>query len=176
MRKLFILAALLCLSACASLLTRDLPLLQIAPASLGGARTVQQQLQVSYPGGSVVMESVLQLDAQQLEVINSAMGLRMATLDYDGQNLHADVLPAMKLPPQRIINDLLMVFAPQPVLQQALPDGWVVHDDGNTRSIARGKDVIVEINWSDPDHWQGRAVLKHHQLGYTLTIDSSTVE
>ncbi|MDR3427244.1 MULTISPECIES: DUF3261 domain-containing protein [Silvimonas] len=179
MRRLLLAATLLgltLLSGCASLLTRDLPLLQIPPAALGSPRTVQQQLQVSYPGGGAVMESVLQLDAQQLEVINSAMGLRMATLDYDGQNLKADMLPAMKLPPQRILNDLLLVYAPADALQKALPDGWSVRDESKQRTVLRGTDVMVDIVYDGADHWQGRAVLHHHQLAYTLTIDSSEVE
>ncbi|WP_188704363.1 DUF3261 domain-containing protein [Silvimonas iriomotensis] len=176
MKRCLMLALLALLTACASLLTRDLPQLQIAPAALGQPRTVQQQLQISYPGGGAVMDAVLQMDQDNVEVIASAMGLRMATLDYDGHALKAQTLPAMKVPPQRIMNDLLMVFAPHNVLQQALPQGWVVHDDGNKRTILRGDDPTIDITWDNPDHWQGRAVLVHHQLAYTLTIDSSTVE
>lgn len=179
---LLLLLPLLGLSGCASLLTRDLPLLQIAPSALGTPRTVQQQTRIAWPGGSAVMESVVQLDEQQLQVISGAMGVRMATLDYDGHTLNAQLLPDMKLPPQRILNDLLIVYAQADALRAALPLGWHVVDLPGQRRVLRGDEVIMDISYTPAadakvaDPWQGRAVLHHHQLYYTLTLDSSEVE
>ncbi|GAB7127059.1 hypothetical protein JCM19000A_15660 [Silvimonas sp. JCM 19000] len=175
-RLLLLLCILLPLGGCASWLTRDLPLLQIAPAALGTPRTLQQQTQISWPTGGAVMESVLQLEPQQLTMISSAMGVRLATLNYDGKHLDAQLMPGMKLPPQRILNDLLVIYAAHDALAAALPPGWRVEDTADSRTLWRDDAVAVDIHYDQPDRWQGQAVLHHHQLYYTLTITSSDVE
>ncbi|KPC54088.1 DUF3261 domain-containing protein [Amantichitinum ursilacus] len=174
--RALLLLVLLPLAGCASLLTRDLPLLQIAPSALGTPRTVQQQTQITWPTGSAVMESVLQLEPDQLTMISSAMGVRLATLNYDGKNLDAQLVPGMKLPPQRILNDLLLIYAQHDALAAALPHGWRVEDTVAARTLWRDDAVAVDIQYDQPDHWQGQAVLHHHQLYYTLTITSSDVQ
>ena len=177
--RMAVLLVLCLLSGCASWLTRDLPLLQIAPSALGTPRTVQQQTQIAWPGGSAVMESVVQLDEQQLQVISSAMGVRMATLAFNGHELNAQLMPGMKLPPQRILNDLLIMYAQHDALSAALPAGWHVVDEPGKRTLLRGDEVMLDIvytNTQPADPWQGHAVLHHHQLYYTLTTDSSEVE
>lgn len=155
----------------------DLPLLQISPAELGTGRTAEQRLQLVWRGDARTLESVLDVSKEQVQFIGSAMGLRLFSLDFDGHQLSQGAgagLPAA-LPPERIINDILLIYAPEASVRAALPDGWQLKTQQNQRLLMHGDDPVIEVIYDAAAPWQGRTVLRHLQFSYQLTVDSAEV-
>ncbi len=176
MKRLLAAAFCLLLGACASWLA--LPLLKIQPAALGVDRTVEQRVSFSRGDESRSFDSVVEISSDRLNVIATAVGVRLFTLSYDGRTLTQGAGLAMPggLPPEWVLNDLLYVYTPADVLQAALPDDWrVVDEDGVRRLLESGK-LVIEIRYAGADRWNGRAELEQKRLGYRLRIDSREPE
>jgi hypothetical protein len=166
----------LLLSGCANWLA--LPLLKVAPAALGPARTVEQRVSFTRRDESRSFDSVVEISADRLDVVATAVGVRLFTLSYNGETLEEGAGLPMPggLPPEWVINDLLYVFAPADALQSALPEGWLVLDAESSRQILKGGEPVIAVSYSGGDRWNGRALLEQKRLGYRLQIDSQVVE
>lgn len=151
-------------------------LLRVAPASLG-ERTLVQQVTVVVGGESRSFDSVVEIEGNTLRLIASAVGLRLLSLEYDGARLAVtdNRLPP-ELPPERILNDLLLAVADAETLRAALPPGWQVQEgsdrDGPWRRIQRGTERPTEIRYDTPDRWNSRIRLQHADAPYQLDIRS----
>lgn len=174
-RSCFVLLAALSLTACASFwLAGGLPLLKIAPAALG-ARTVEQRLILAWPGEQKTLEMVLNIDADTLTVIGLVFGARLFSFDYDGEKI-AETQPLPSgLSAARIVNDLLLAYAPLDALRAALPLGWTVRETLNERLVLHDDTPAVSVRYPDGSPWQGRVVLDNRALHYQLTLDSREV-
>ncbi|MCL2076502.1 MAG: DUF3261 domain-containing protein [Betaproteobacteria bacterium] len=167
------LLAALCLSACASFwLSGGLPLLKIAPATLG-IQTVEQRAIITWPGGQKTMEMALDVNDDTLTVIGLAFGARLFSFDYDGEK----IIETKPLPDGfsavRIVNDLMLAYAPPDALRAALPSGWTVHEEKGARQIFLNGKLNISIRYAEGSPWQGRVALDNHALYYRLTLDSS---
>jgi hypothetical protein len=174
-RASFVLLTALGLTACASFwLAGGLPLLKIAPATLG-ARTVEQRLTVAWPGEQKTLEAVLDIKTGSLTVIGLAFGARLFSFDYDGEKItETQPLPG-GLSAARIVNDLLLAHAPVEALRAALPNGWTVRDEQETRQVFQDGAPAISIRYVEGSLWRGRVVLDNHVLRYQLTIDNHEV-
>jgi hypothetical protein len=72
----------------------------------------------------------------------------------------------------RIMNDLLLAFAPLDSLRAALPPGWTVREVEGTRQVFFDETLNISIHTSEGSPWQGRVVLDNHALRYQVTYDS----
>ena len=158
----------------------ELPLLQTDLSALGPEKIAQQRLQLNWHGETHVLENVLQASSDAWEVIGLAMGMRVYSFRYDGQSLHADAghLP-YGLSEQRILNDLLLIHAPQHALAHALPPGWALAEQINTRGqherlLLHDKEVVITVQYDAGAPWSGRSVLTRHHDGYQLILDSAS--
>lgn len=178
-RHILMLASLLTLTACASFwLSGGLPLLQIPPSALPHPATVEQRLVISWPGEQRSIEAVLDIDDTRMSLIGMAMGVRLFSLDYDGQHMTETQSLPTGLPAERMINDLLLVYTPADTLQKALPSGWLVQQDNSgQRTILRDGKVAIVISYSGGNAashvWPQRVVLDNKALYYQLTIDTA---
>ena len=175
-RFVFALLAALGLTACASFwLSGGLPLLKISPATFE-ARTVEQRSALVWRGEQRTLEMVLDIRAGTLTVIGLALGARLFSFDYDGKRIvETQPLPS-GLSAARIMNDLLLIYAPLEVLCAALPANWTVHENNGVRQVFLDEALNISIHYVEGSKWQGRTVLDNHALRYQLTLDSHEVE
>jgi hypothetical protein len=174
-RSIFVLLAALGLTACASFwLSGGLPLLKIPPATLG-AQTVEQRTTIAWPGKQKTLETVLDIQGSTMTVIGLAFGARLFSFDYDGEKITETQPMPGGLSSRRIVNDLLLAYAPLDALRAALPTGWAVHEKEGARQVFLDGTLNISIHYSESLPWQGRAVLDNHALNYQLTLDSREV-
>lgn len=176
MKRLLLLVFVLLLAAC-NWLPNDLPLLRIDPAALASDRMAEQRLQLVWRDKARTMESVLDLSGGSLRFIGSAMGLRLFSLNYDGERIEENGgvgLPSA-LPPERIINDMLLIYAPEASLLAALPDGWTLEVQRDRRLLRHDEELVIEVVYHAAAPWLGRTVLRHLLYSYQLTVDSADV-
>lgn len=157
--KLWALAALaLLLSACASTPQPplQLPALALAPAAYGGPLALAQRLQVEeapaapgLPASERQLDTLLQIDADGLRLVALALGQRVLTVHWDGQQLqqqrHA-LLPA-SVDAARVLRDIALVFAPLASLQASLPPGWSLLADGDERRLLQGTQAQLVVHY-----------------------------
>jgi len=172
-RSLFImLLATLALTACASFwLSGGLPLLEIAPATLG-ERTVEQRVTITWPNEQRTLETVFDIRSDTLTVIGLALSARLFSFDYNGKEIIETQPPSGGLSAVRIMNDLLLAYAPLDALRAALPAGWTVREEQGRRQVFLDETLNISIHYVDGLPWQGRVVLDNHALRYQLTLDS----
>ena len=171
-RPVFTLLTALTLTACASFwLSGGLPLLKMAPETLG-IQTVEQRSVIDWRGEQKALEMVLDVHDGTLTVIGLALGARLFSFDYDGERItETQPLPS-NMSAKRIINDLLLAFAPLDALRAALPTGWTVHEQQGIRQVYFDEALNISIHTPEGLPWQGRVVLDNHALRYQVTFDS----
>ena len=171
-RSLLSLLAALTLTACASFwLSGGLPLLKMAPETLG-VQTVEQRLVIAWRDEQKTLEMVLDVHDGSLTMIGMAFGARLFSFDYDGKKIvETQPLPS-SMSAKRIMNDLLLAFAPLDALRTALPPGWTVREVEGTRQVFLEETLNISIHTPEGSPWQGRVVLDNHALRYQVTYDS----
>lgn len=182
MRLLTLLAALL-LCACQTLPPpAALPVLQLAPAAFGAQLQLAQRLTVTDapddPSGAVTerqLDTLLQLDAQQLQLAGLALGQRVLTLRWDGRELQVQrhaMLPAA-VDPARVLRDIALVFAPLPALRALLPVGWTLDEAGNERTLRQAGEPRLTVRYLDG---RARVEIDNRAERYQLRIESRPLE
>lgn len=182
MRPLILLGALL-LAGCQSLPPpARLPALQIAPAAFGAELSLAQRLTVTDapedPNGAVTerqLDTLLQVDATQLQLAGLAFGQRVLTMQWDGRELQVKrhpMLPAA-VDPARVLRDVALVFAPLPALQAALPEGWTLVEAGNERSLRQAGEARLTVRYLDG---RKRVEIDNRAEHYQLRIESRPLE
>lgn len=182
MRPLILLAALL-LAACQTLPPpARMPALQIAPAAFGAELSLAQRLTVTDapddPDGAVTerqLDSLLQVDAQRLQLAGLALGQRVLTLQWDGRELQVrrhPLLPAA-VDPARVLRDIALVFAPLPALRAALPEGWTLDEAGHERQLRQAGELRLTVRYLDG---RARVEIDNRAEHYQLRIESRPLE
>jgi hypothetical protein len=162
------------LGACALLGGRafDHPALLAIPPEILGERTVAQRLVISWPGGERSLEAALEISADRLRLVLMSFGMRVSTLEYDGQTLmetrHLPQAPSGA----RMMNDLLMIAAPLEALRAALPKEWTVTESAGRRVFTRNDATQITIRYAAATPWEGQVEFEQHALDYRLTLDS----
>jgi len=181
---------LFCLGACALLAPGRSGPLKIAPAALG-EHTVEQQLLIRWPGGERAMDAVLEISEARLRLVLMAFGLRVLSLDYDGEHLAEDRHVPHAPEGARILDDLLIVAAPKEALQDALPKGWELFEEamsgvseaGETALAANRRIVVdgatrIDVHYAGclpANPWRCEVTLKNHAQGYELILNSHEI-
>jgi hypothetical protein len=170
------------LSGCAGLRTVEGSATQsgwppLAPATLGAERIANQVLRVAYGERESTLNCAIVVDAKKLTIVGTtALGMRAFTVRYDGANIEASAQPGVPdtLPPERLLNDVQLVYWPLTALQRAMqPTGFSVSEPApGTRRLRRGDKLIAEVHYASGDAWQGRAWLVNLEFGYALQIES----
>jgi len=166
------------LSACAAFwLSGGLPLLKISPATLG-SRTVEQRLTLVWGSEQKTLEMALAIEADTLTVVGMAFGARLFSFDYDGEKIIETQPLPRGLSATRIVNDLLLTYAPLDTLVAALPPDWTVREGQGTRQIFLHETPNISIRYETREgtEWQGHTVFENHALRYQVTFDSHEAE
>ncbi|MDR2451056.1 MAG: DUF3261 domain-containing protein [Candidatus Accumulibacter sp.] len=164
-------ASFLC--ACAALAPEREAAWRISPAVLG-EHTVEQQLLIRWPGGERSLDAVLEIAGGRLRLVLMSFGLRVMSLEYDGETLAEERYVPHAPDGARMLNDLLAIAAPADELRRALPTGWELAEDPAGRVLAAAGATRLSIRYGGPrgarDPWQGRVTLKNHAEDYELIL------
>jgi hypothetical protein len=174
LRLLFSVACASVLCACALLAPAREAVLRISPAVLG-EHTVAQQLLIRWPGGERSLDAVLEIADGRLHLVLMTFGIRLMSLEYDGQTLAEERYVPHAPDGARMLDDLLAIATPADALRRALPAGWELLEDHAGRVLAADGVARVSIRYGTPDPWQGRVTLKNHAEGYELILVSHEI-
>lgn len=151
--------------------------LKLAPATLGAAIVVQQQLRIERGGRVDELHGVLEIDAERLALVGLALGQRVLTLHFDGRTLQSwrhPLLPA-ELRDEDVLEDLQLTLWPVAAIAPVLPAGWRIEETGRRRVLLNGTTPVTVIDYSAEPPWSGAIHLHNLRYGYRLTIQSAPV-
>jgi hypothetical protein len=174
-------AALVLLSACASQQTVQrapeiFPVLP--PATLGAERSVQQVLSVSFRDQEATLSVVLNVTPTHLQAVGlNAVGVRLFTIDYDGEHLKTERLPGLPeaIDAQRMLADLQLALWPLIALQAATQNTTFAIGEpiAGTRRVKRAGQLYEEVHYAGADPWSGRLWLSNYEFGYSIAVESA---
>jgi hypothetical protein len=175
--------ALLVLTACAVALPQKpaaalRPL--VAPATLGGDRTVNQVVRGAFGAREITYNCVVTVKDGSMTLIGlDPLGVRLFTIRYDGKAVQSETAPALKgaLMPERLIADMQLAFWPLATLVQPMREaGWQVSETApGVRRLRHGDRLIAEVHYAGGDPWNGRSWLVNFEFDYSLQIDSQAM-
>jgi len=148
--------------------------LRLAPSALGAEISLQQHLTVEREGRTDQLDTVLEIDAAQLDLVGLAFGQRVMSLHYDGRELQTwrhFMLPA-QVQGEDVLQDVQLTLWPAASIRAALPAGWELRESEGQRTLLQGGETIAVIDYPDRKAWGGRVILTNLRYRYKLTIQS----
>tara|TARA_R110000868_G_scaffold102678_2_gene282875 strand:+ start:9800 stop:10369 length:570 start_codon:yes stop_codon:yes gene_type:complete len=149
-----------------------------APTFAAGL-AVNQLVQARYQDQHQVFQSFIQSGEGRLGIVMSVpSGPRIMRINWSGGNISSqkESIAPVALSPQRMLADLLLVYASDDVLKKAL-HGAVLEADGyGSRKLVQGGKVIIAVTRPADDIWNGRATLKNFAFDYELSIQSQRAD
>lgn len=142
--------------------------LRLAPAALGRELALDQYLQFTVDGQQQVVQARLEADATSTRLLMHQHGRPLLRLSWDGQRLEgvrAEEAP-VALDPQRILDDVQLVYWPVDAIRRALPRGWHLDATPSQRVLRQGREPVASITYAD----DGAVQLRQHRLGYVLDL------
>jgi Protein of unknown function (DUF3261) len=148
--------------------------LHLAPADLGAEITLQQHLTVERNGKTDELDTALEVDASELNLVGMALGQRVLTLHYDGKDLTTwrHVLLPAQVRSEDILEDIQLTLWPVDAISKALPPGWRIEDHELQRALFKDDQLICTIQYSTMPRWGGTATLENLRFHYRITIQS----
>ncbi|RJG02747.1 DUF3261 domain-containing protein [Noviherbaspirillum sedimenti] len=149
--------------------------LRLEPAALGASISLQQRLAVEREGRIDYLEAALEVDDRHVGMIGLALGQRVMSLEFDGNELkswrHA-LLPE-QVRAEDVLEDIQLTYWPAAAVRAALPTGWRIEEEGMRRTIWSDDAKVVVINYSAEPRWNGKVALTNLRYQYQLTIQSA---
>jgi len=149
------------------------PVLRLAPSSLGREMAVQQQLAVTVKGQTHRIDVLLEADASAVRLALVSMGQTAARLEWDGMRLtetRSPWLPAV-VSGERILSDLQLALWPEAAVRAALPAGWFLDTTASGRVLRQHTSAVATVAFPSPS----RIELDQLRDGYHLVIDTRSV-
>lgn len=170
MRRLATLLLLAGLAGCATPAPQRELALRLSPASLGRELALQQRMTVTAQGRSQQLDVAIEADAQGVRLAMMDFGQTVARLEWDGHALTESRVPGWPaaVTGARVLSDLQLVHWPLEEIRRALPAGWSVALEADTRVVRFGDTVVVRVRYPQP----GTAELDHLGAGYRLLLAS----
>lgn len=148
--------------------------LKLTPAALGASISLQQHLTVERDDRVDELDTALEVDPQRLELVGLALGKRVLTLQYDGKTLQSWRHPMLpeQVRAEDVLQDIQLTLWPADVIQQALPEGWRMEENGLHRVLLAGDTPVMTIDYSNRTRWSGKVILTNLRYHYRITIQS----
>jgi hypothetical protein len=148
--------------------------LKLTPADLGATISLQQHLAVERDNQVDEIDTALEVDPQQLELVGLALGKRVLSLHYDGKTLQSWRHPLLpeQVRAEDVLQDIQLTLWPTEVIQKALPAGWRIEESGLRRTLLAGDTPVMVIEYSQQSRWSGKVVLSNLRYHYRITIQS----
>jgi hypothetical protein len=151
-----------------------LPLL--SPAAFGAEASGLQRLTLARESGdaTLILDSALEIDAQELRVAGFLLGQRILLLAWDGRQLQESREPIVpeSLSGRAILRDLQLVYWPTEAIRAALPRGWRMEEEAGRRRLYYGAKVVLESERGDAVPL-GDAKLWNHVGHYRMDIEAA---
>lgn len=146
--------------------------LRLPPSSLGRPLSLVQRITLFHRGERRSFEALLEVDAERLQVALLAPGQTLARLVWDGAAL--DVRTSAYAPagvtPERVLEDIQLVWWPLEAVQAALGRDVSVLDTGNSRQVLRGGVPLARVTYEGEGPVWSRVVVDRGL--YRLEIES----
>ena len=166
----------LLLVACAGQASRDAATaafeLRLPPGSLGHELALQQQLSFHDGQDQRTLDALLEADPGEVRLDIQSMGQSALRLRWDGQRLEqhrASWLPK-SVRGEQVLSDLQLANWPIPAIRAALPTGWSLVEDGDSRRLRHGDTTVVTVRYPAA----GRIEIEH--VNFRLSILSVPVQ
>ena len=146
----------------------------LAPHTLGYTIEAYQQIKLSYEDTQHNLESAVHIDPRAMQIVLfNSLGLRLATILYDGNKLtikdlsnrHRDI-PAWNIP-----ETLQMVYWPISKLQTH-NNKWRITQLNRIRHIYFSDILVAKVTYETDTPWQGAIVYQNYRLNIKLNISS----
>jgi hypothetical protein len=148
--------------------------LKLAPATLGASISLQQHLTVEREGTTEELDTALEIDPQQLQLVGLALGKRVMSLQYDGKNVQSWRHPMLpeQVRAEDVLQDIQLTLWPVDVIRNALPPGWSIEENGLRRTLSLDGNPVLVIDYSSQVRWSGKVILSNLRYRYRITIQS----
>jgi hypothetical protein len=149
-----------------------------SPGALS-SRSASQVIHAAYGSRVATLRTAIQIDAAGLQVVGvTATGMRLFTASFDGRRVSAERSPLVpkEVSPERVLADMQLALWPLSSLQSGYADsGQTVSEPlPGLRRVLRGERLIAEVHYATDDPWTGRLWFVNFELGYSLTVDTTT--
>ncbi|HEV2613441.1 MAG TPA: DUF3261 domain-containing protein [Gammaproteobacteria bacterium] len=144
--------------------------LLLSPASLGKSISLQQHMTVTGGGKTHELDTVLEIDPQQLNLVGLLFGRRFMTIHYDGKTLTTwkDPHVPAQINSQSILEDIELTLWPINILHQSLPFDWHIQQYHHYRMLYQNHMLIEKI-----DYLKNNTVIIHnYRYQYRIKIQS----
>jgi hypothetical protein len=173
--RIIVLALFFLLTGCASLhLTPPPPPqrigLNLAPATLRKSMSLQQHMTVLRDGQTHELDTVLEINPTELNLVGLAFGRRIMTLHYDGKTLTTwrDPHVPSQVIGENVLEDIELTLWPVKVIRHALPIYWTIQQQGNQRTILEHNIPIEFITY----YKNNTVMITNLKYNYQITIKS----
>ncbi len=146
--------------------------LRLSPGSLGHELALQQQLSFRSGQDQHTLDALLEVDPGEVRLEMRTIGQSALRLRWDGQRLEqhrASWLPKI-VRGEQVLSDLQLANWPIPAIRAALPAGWSLVEDGDSRQLRRGDIAVATVRYPAPD----RIEIEH--ADFRLSIVSAPVQ
>lgn len=108
----------------------------------------------------------------------SHMGGALVTMIYDGNGL--EIVDGMVLPMQfhagYLLRDYQLTFLPPAAVRDGFKESSLrLEVNSRQRQIFKNDSLLISIDYSSQDVWQGKVIFRNIQRGYTLELDTIEV-
>jgi hypothetical protein len=137
-----------------------------------------QLVQARYRDQHQAFQSVIETAGQRFTVLMTVpSGPRIMRIDWgdDSVMTRKETIAPANLSPERILADLMLVYAPSDVLRKAIAGGTLVIMDERTRKVLMDGREIVAVVRPSGDPWDGHATLVNSAYDYALDIQSHRI-
>ncbi|MDO8288828.1 MAG: DUF3261 domain-containing protein [Parvibaculum sp.] len=148
-----------------------------APVFGSGVEAVQL-VQARYQGHQQMFQSVIRSRDNFFTVLMTVpSGPRIMRIDWTPVSISSkkEAIAPTGLSPERMLADLMLVYAPKDMLRKAIGGAVVVEDKPTERKVMKDGRVLVLVTRPDGDVWNGRATLTNYAFDYELKIQSQRV-
>lgn len=137
-----------------------------------------QLVQARYRERHEMFQSTIEASSEHFIVAMTVpSGPGIMRLDWRHRSISAkkESIAPDNLTPERMLADLMLVYAPDDVLRAALAGGNVVIAGESTRTLFKDGRAVVKVTRPSGDLWNGHATLVNYAYDYALDIQSRRV-
>ncbi|MCE9650888.1 MAG: DUF3261 domain-containing protein [Parvibaculum sp.] len=137
-----------------------------------------QLVQARYRDRHQAFQSMIETGGQRFTVLMTVpSGPRIMRVDWGAGSVTArkETIAPANLSPERMLADLMLIYAPSDVLRTAISGGTFVVMDESMRKVLRDGREIVAVTRPGGDSWEGHATLVNFAYDYALDIQSHRI-